>query len=57
MATGKQPITLEERIQELVQGMKKMETYVKTLEQQIHDTEQNSLHASQQSEKSATEAA
>ena len=56
MATAKHPLTLEEKLQELVQGMKKMEAYVKTLEQQIHDTEQNSLHASQQSEKSATEA-
>ena len=57
MATAKQPQPLEEKLQELVQGMKKMEAYVKTLEQQIHDTEQNRLHASLQSAKSATEAA
>ena len=57
MATAKQPLTMEERLQELVQGMMKMEAFVKTLEQQIHDTEANSQHASQQLEKSATEAA
>ena len=57
MTTAKQPLTLEEKLQELVQGMAKMKAYVKKLEQQIHDTEANSLHASQQSEKSATEAA
>ena len=58
MATGgKVPLTLEERFQELVLGMKKMETYVKTLEKQIKDTEQNSQLASEQSQKSATEAA
>ena len=56
MAKAKQPLTMEERLQELVQGMMKMEAYVKTLEQHIHDSEANSLHASQQSEKSATEA-
>ena len=57
MATAKQPQTVDEKLQELIQSMAKMKEYVKSLEHQIHDTEQNSLHVSQQSEKSATEAA
>ena len=57
MATAKVPQTMEEKLQELTQGMLRMDAYIKKLEQQIHDTEVNSLQASQQSQKSATEAA
>ena len=57
MATAKVPQTTEEKLQELTQSMLRMDAYIKKLEQQIHDTEVNSLQASQQSQKSATEAA